>query len=249
MEFNKKLNMVIDVDEVLTCISPVWIGLLSKDYDYYNKYMMLPENYDINRDFNKVLLRNNFYLEVAYGKPCLKDGSLSKDEIDNFMKNYFALYDHDTFYTKLCRPTKMFHALKGLIGSCYVNKAHIVSRCFEHNRKGKTEFIEKFLGKELMKNVELHYLSTGEQKSDYIKELGNIDVIYDDELKNVIDIMKNVPMNERGTDIYNPLYGYNLPNPELFELSESSGYNIQYYEAIKGFNASTYKNFVEFEGM
>lgn len=247
MEFNKNLNVVLDIDEVLTYISPPWMALMSQNYDYFSKYMDIPQKFNMEHDSIKVLLRTEFYLEKSFGKPCLTDGSLSQTEIDEFKKNYMSLYDNDSFYTKLCKPTKMFMVIKELMLTKYFNKVYFVSRCTGNNTTGKMDFIESTLGKEAMKLAEFHLLGINEKKSDYIKSLPLVDVIYDDELKNVIDIMENVPMSDRGIDIKIPLHGYNIPREEIFELAEKTGYGIQYYESIKGFNASTYMNFIKVE--
>ena len=248
MEFNKKINIVFDVDEILTCISPVWVSIMFKNRDYFGKYLNLPENFDLVRDFDEILKRKYFYLELSYGKNCLTDGSISEKELLDFKKNYFSIIDNDDFYTKLCKPTKLFRAMKQLMMSNWISNAYIVSRCLPHNKQGKLDFLEMNLGKDLFSKVKIHLLDLDEKKSDYVKSLEKVDVIFDDEISNVIDIMRNAPMKDNGTDIYIPLYGYNLPNTEVFDLTESSGYRIQYYEAIKGLNASTYTKVLGIDG-
>lgn len=240
MEMNKKLNVVLDVDEVLTNISPIWVALMCKEYDYFSKYLNIPRNFHFDKDYYKVMLRPYFLLEKSYGNDYLN--SLPKDEFDKFVTKQLDVINCDSFYTKLCEPTKLFKSIKTLMESTYFNKVYFVTRCLSDNKKGKVEFLERFLGKDNIRKSELHLLDLHEKKSDYINSLTNVDVIYDDELTNVIDIMKNCPMNmERGTDIMIPLHGYNIPYDEIFDLSDESGYKITYYEAIPGFNASTYE--------
>lgn len=244
MEFNKKINMVLDVDEVLTCISPLWVNIMCKEHAYFSKYLNIPSKFNYKTDFYKVLLRAYFYLEISYGKKDVID-NLSEDEFNEFKDVYFSIIDNDDFY-KMCRPTKFAKAIIALMNSNYINKLYIVSRCLKHNKTGKLNMLTDMFGKENISKIDIHLLDLHESKSDYINNLDNIDVIVDDELSNVKDIMTNCKVNpERGTDIYIPLYGYNVPDEEIFKLQDETDFRITYYEEIPGFNSSTYSRYFE----
>lgn len=248
MEFNKKINIVADCDEVLTYISPWWIYLISKtDYEYFSQFLYIPKNFNIRgNDVKKTLLRPKFKLEESYGNETFFN--LSENEKKEFYDKYYDIINRDEFYTKLCRPTQMAYTLRDLAGTNYVEKIYIVSRCLSNNKNGKKELLEKIFGKDLIKSnkIEFHLLDLHEKKSDYINSIGKpINAFFDDELSNVEDVILNC---KGEMDIYVPMLGYNRPDSKyvdinkIYELALENDKTVGYYQVIKGLQQEVYKN-------
>lgn len=223
---NEKQNLIIvaDCDEVLTNISPLWSHLIHKHGDYFGKYFDLVENFDYKKDYSKVLMRDEFYLNNYFRKKGLE---LSEEEEKELFKRFFSLYDNEHFY-KFCKPTRMCHALVGLCNTNYINKLYIVSRTTDNTEKNKRLFLENTF-KGLKNKVEFIPVPMNGKKSDVINGIGRVDVFMDDELKNVYDVIENV---KGEMDIYIPKLGYNKPTEKLKELSEKNNKNILYYDLV-----------------
>lgn len=222
MEFNKKINLAVDCDEVLTYIAPWWVAIMCKNYDYFGKYLNLDKEFEITRDFGKVLARNNFKLDIEYRK----DGVTLDEE---FYKVFYDIINNDEFYS-LMTPTRMAKTIKEISETSYINSLHIVTRSPKNNHNGKIKFLEEFFGKEVMAKTTIHILKLTEKKSDCINKIGNINAVYDDELNNVYDIMRNT--NKKEMDIYIPKLGYNYPKENMFDIAVEHNKAVKYYDVV-----------------
>lgn len=229
MEFSKKIRIVADCDEVLTYISPIWYKFMVDNYNYYGKYFNLDKDFDLDRDFGKILARKCFYLEREYAK--VKSGEGNKaQEIGipkQILEDYMELINFEDFYPKYCKPSIMAKSLKNLCESSYVTEFHIVSRSLTNNSKGKIKFLSNIFDT-IKDKMTIHILDLNEKKSDVINTLGHVDAIFEDELSNIRDIIENC---NPCMDLYVPKLGYNkmdeyyIYNASLREISLIN-YNI-----------------------
>jgi hypothetical protein len=229
MKFNKKINLALDCDEVLTYISPLWTYILHQNYDYFSKWFRLNPNYDKEKNYYDIILRDKFDLADYLVDPKVdRESDEYKDMIEN---RYFEIIRRPEFY-KCCKPTRMANALAELALTSYVNKIYIISRVVSDNPKtneSKKKFLESIFKDSYLKLEDIIFLQMGESKGDIIRDLNNIDVYYDDELNNVVDVMlKKDP--EKEMDIYIPQLNYNLPDESLIDLALSTTTGVRYYE-------------------
>jgi hypothetical protein len=224
---NQNITIVSDCDEVLTNISPLWSLLIHKNANYFKDYFNLIENFDYDKNYSTILLRDKFYLNEFFRK---EDLQLTESQEKELFEKFFSLYDNDKFY-KFCKPTKMCYSLRELAITNYVNKLYIVSRTTDGTEKGKKEFIEKTF-KGLSSKVEFVPVPMNGKKSDILNDINNVNVFLDDELKNVHDIMDNCP-NINNMDIYIPKLGYNKPTKELILKDDKDmSKNVIYYNIV-----------------
>lgn len=242
MEFYKTINIAVDCDELLTYISPWWIYLLSEsNYEYFSKYLYIPRKFYLKgNDVKKTLLRPYFRLEDSYGTDYFKSLDKNSNEYECFLNRFYEVYDRNSFYTKLCKPTKMAYTIKSLLNTDYVKKVDIVSKSFKHNKDGKRKFLTDFFGDEFIKNkkLEIHILDNHEKKSDCINSFNyDINAFFDDELNNIRDVITNC---KNQMDIYIPMLGYNRPDRDetdiigLSDLALENNKNVEYYQVIDG---------------
>jgi phosphoglycolate phosphatase-like HAD superfamily hydrolase len=221
--FNEKINIVVDCDEVLTDISPLWVQKIIENRDYFDKYFDLPETFDYNTEegYKFVLSRPTFHLN----KWLLKEGiNLTTDQEAELFKKFFDLYDNADFYSE-CSPTRMAEGIYKLSLQKYVDKIYIVTRTSEGTRESKETFLRNFLSSP---KFEIVFVGKEEKKSDYIKKLDNVKIIVDDELSNIHDIMDNCD-NLNEVDFYIPYTGYNEPDADLFDKADEKKFKLLYY--------------------
>lgn len=233
MEFNKKINLALDCDEVLTYISPLWVYFLHQDYERFSKWFKLSPVYDIKKNFNDILYRDEFALQKF----------LKRDDVDENDKEFQRVLNEEFFeiikipkFYQLCKPTKMAKALADISITPYINKVYIISRVVSDDYKvneAKKKFLESIFKDSINKLEDIIFLQMGESKGDIIHDLNCIDVYYDDELSNVIDVM-NKKDKEKGMDIYIPRLNYNQPSEDLIDLGLNTSTCIKYYDAVDG---------------
>jgi predicted AlkP superfamily phosphohydrolase/phosphomutase len=227
MRFNETANIVVDCDEVLTNISPLWVQKIHDNREKFEKYFNLFNSFDHKNeeDYEKVLSRSEFYLN----KWLMKEGLiLTKEEEKKLFKEFFDLYDNDDFYME-CEPTKMCEGIYKLSLQSFVDKIFVVTRTTEGNKKSKERFINAYLNSP---KVEIIYVGSNEKKSDYIKKLSNVKMVVEDELKNIHDIIDNCK-NLEYCDIYVPYTGYNQPDADLFEKADENKFKLLYYPIFR----------------
>lgn len=229
MELKRNITMVVDCDEVLTNISPLWTELIHRNGEYFSKYFDLMPNFNFNNREHtlKVLMRDEFYLNKCFRKESLCE--LSKEEEEELFKKFFALYDNEKFYEHVI-PTRMGKVLSELCETSYINKLYVISKTTKNTLTGKTKFLDKLFEKSNGR-YEFIPVELKESKSSAINRLGKIDVFMDDELNNVRDIMTNCS-KEMEMDIYIPKLGYNFPTEDLNQLCNENNKRIIYYNAL-----------------
>jgi hypothetical protein len=221
--FNQKYNIVVDCDEVLTDITPLWVHKIMENREFFDKYFDLPEAFDYKSEEGHkfVLTRPTFHLNKWLLK---KDLNLTKDQEDELFKKFYELYDNEDFYTD-CEPTKMAEGIYKLSLQKYVEKIFVVTRTSNGTKESKERFIRSFLPSP---KVEIVFVGMGEKKSDYISKLPNVKMIVDDELSNVNDIIDNCTHLSE-IDFYIPYTGYNEPDADLFDKADARKFKLLYY--------------------
>lgn len=222
---NKKIRIVADCDEVLTFIAPVWWAMLCKNKEYFGEFLNIDNDFNLKRDFCKILARPEFLLDKCFLKEEYKETGIPEEVREDFYNKYYSFIDYDDFYLQFCRPSLMAKGLNQLVETSYVNELHIVTRCLPHNHKGKTAFLKLLFG-DNMKKTEIHILDLKEKKSDVINKLGKVDAVFEDELSNVNDIIEHCNPQ---MDIHIPSLGYNRPTKELYDFATRYEKNIEYY--------------------
>jgi phosphoglycolate phosphatase-like HAD superfamily hydrolase len=221
--FNEQVNIVVDCDEVLTDISPLWVKKIFDNREYFDEYFNLPETFDHNTEegYKFVLSRPTFHLN----KWLLKEGlNLTTDQEAELFKKFYELYDNDDFYSE-CSPTRMAEGIYKLSLQRYINKIYIVTRTTEGTKDSKEKFLRTFFASP---KFEIIYVPMGEKKSKYISQLENVKIIVDDELSNIHDIIDNCP-NLEEVDFYVPYTGYNEPDADLFDKADEKKFKLLYY--------------------
>jgi phosphoglycolate phosphatase-like HAD superfamily hydrolase len=224
---NDKYTIVTDCDEILTDISPLWVQKIYDNREYFDKYFdLLPEfDYKTEEGYKYVLTRPEFHINKWLLK---EDLNLSESESKELFKRFYDLYDNDDFYTE-CTPTRMAEGIYKLSLQRYVDKIYIVTRTSEGTKEGKERFLKNFFKSS---KFEFIFVGQGEKKSDYIKNLGKIHMIAEDELSNIHDILDNC-QNIDETDIYIPYTGYNDPTADLFDKADEKKAKLQYYPILR----------------
>lgn len=225
MNFNfkqKECIIVSDFDDVLTYIAPKWFKKIMENKEYFKKFLNLPENFSPNQA-NNILYRNEFYLD----RFLLKKLPFDEKELEECFKKLNDIYIEDpNFYDDLL-PSAIARSLSITLGQSMVKKLYIVTRSVESNFDSKQALIQRMFASNMNK-VEVVFIDKNEKKSDFIKTLSRVDLLIDDELKNIYDILENCE-NVRNADIYIPSMGYNKPTKKLRELVESTQNTLTYY--------------------
>lgn len=233
MRNSESYNIVVDCDEVLTDISPIWVKKIYENREKFEKYFDLRDDVDASsidpfseswREY--VLGRDKFYINDWLRK---KDLVLSEEEEKHLFKMFYDLYDNDAFYSE-CLPTKFCEGIYKLSLQSYVKKIYVVTRTSENTYTGKERFIKSFLPTD---KLEIVFVKMGENKSGYINKIDNVSMIADDEVKNIEDIIDNCSDKHRKVDFYVPHTGYNNPTAELFEKADKSEYKLKYFPILK----------------
>lgn len=222
----EKVNLVLDCDEILCCISPKWVFSLYNDYNFFKKYLNIPEKLELTREnFNRILMRPYFFLDSWLFK---HDKKFTKEEVKEFKTRFIEIYDSKNFYDDL-EPTPFANAISYLALQHYIKNIYIVTRTTPNNKDSKERFLSKLFGTTLDK-VQIFYLEKDEKKSDVIKNLNNISIVADDELENLEDIAMNCN-NIKGANFYVPKYGYNRnPSENLLEACKNKKVIFNYFE-------------------
>lgn len=220
--------MIADMDEILVNISPKWVGLMYKEKDYFSKYFNLDDDYIAARDYLRVLYRPVFYLDGWLTK---KDVDKNTEEYHQAINHFMDIYDNDTFYDDL-GETILADSLRTALSSNRLNKLYIVSRCTPNNIDSKKRFISRIYEGQLNK-ISFWNVDSNDQKSDVIKNFNDLDkvaALYEDENKNIADILTNTPLNT--IKVYSPDFGYNHPNQKLKDIISENDSTLTRYEYV-----------------
>lgn len=232
---NKKYNeeemntghIVADCDEVLVNISPKIVQLMHEDYDYYNKYFRLSKDFDLNKHESTVLSRPSFQLDQWLVRPDVYD-NYSEDEVNEArLRLMNELIHSPTLYDDL-EPTNLGRGLSLTAATPLLKKLSIVTRTSDRNLESKEKFL-KTLFQGNMDKVDIYYIEGNDKKSDVLSTLGYITKYYEDEIKNIEDVVTNCD-NFSDTSIDIPSFGYNQDiSNELINKCRNKNINMNYY--------------------
>ena len=223
MDLIQDANLIVDCDEILVNISPLWVKKLYAlkaelneyiDLDQFDKFI---DNFDELNEY--VIRRPVFYLTDWLKRKEIKE--LPKDIVDKIMGVYTE--DKDFYYD--LPLNKMAVSLNKFSRHPSVKKVYVVTRCSSTiNFKGKEELIKTLFP---MTKLEIITLKIGEKKSDFIK---HIDIkngfIFEDELSNIMDYLNSGVCH---CNFYIPKLGYNYPTKDLMALASEKEICISYY--------------------
>lgn len=220
----REIDLVLDCDEVLVFISPIWCKLIHNNRELFEDYLDLQDEFNLSTHSFSTMMRKEYYLLDHYLK---KDINLTDDEKMIVLNNMMNIYDNPNFYDDI--PASSFGtAISKYTPTKNIRKIYVVTKSTEKNRSSKERFLKKLFQNSIEK-LEIIHLGLNEKKSDIIKKLGNnIGVVAEDELGNIKDIIKNCD-NLKNVDFYIPSYGYNQPDEELIGLLEGKDIEILYY--------------------
>ena len=216
---NINKNVVLDCDEVLVNISIPWIETIISDNNF-NKYINLKE-------YSKkdIYLRDEFYIEKFFTYKNKEDIEICKDK-------FYKIYSESRFYDNL-KPTRYGTVMSKAAMQSFVENIYVITRHIgsNDNLDSKKLFLNK-LFKNSIDKLNIIEIGKNEKKSDIIKDINNIAIYAEDELNNILDVIKNCKKNLDGTIINIPIYGYNKPNKELIDYSndENNNFLINYYD-------------------
>lgn len=219
----KESNLIVDVDEILCNISPLWVKKIIENKKDFLDYFDLSKIEKLSFDdlYSVVMKRKNFYLNVWLKK---NDADVSESRLDEIQQDFFNLYDNDIFYT-LMKPTEMGKSIAKVTYTNMVKKVYVVSRSSSKTRDTKRKFIEDLIPKS---KLEIRFVDNDEKKSDYIKDIEiNEGIVFEDEIKNINDYLDNT--DKRKYNIYIPSLGYNQPTDELREKCKQKEVELIYY--------------------
>lgn len=229
-----KNEIITDMDEILVNIAPKWVYELSKDREFFDKFLNFPfDEFKGEDELNKVLYRPTFYLNEWL----LKDvEEMSRDGVtaemyEEFMERFFASYDTKDFYDNLS-PTRVGIGMREALKARILDKLHIVTRVTGDNRDSKINFIQDLFEGQMSK-VKIYLVEADENKSDAVANIDNLDKIaslWDDENKNVIDILENTKL--RQVEVMSPKFLYNQPTDDLIRAVENSDSTFTRYPYI-----------------
>lgn len=228
---DNKSHLVFDCDEVLVRISPKWVHLMhTKDhFDYFKQFFRLSENFNLGKDYDKILMRPEFYLD----KWLMRKDVLDNHTIDAFneaRRELLKLYSGN-YYNDL-PPTNIAKSLSIVARNTLVDKISIVSRTSKDDlsiNDSKIAFL-KNLFNGINHKVDIYLVEGKDKKSDVIKQLGgDVGFIYEDETSNIKDMLDSCP-NLSDMCIMVPTYGYNSDLDQSYvNLAKEKNIEIKYY--------------------
>lgn len=225
-DFKEKPSIIVsDFDDVLCYMTPKWFDKIMQNREIFENHLNLPKKYNKVMS-NNILLRDEFYFDGFLFK---KDVKFSDEEIIDIKNKMYELYVNDrNFYDDLL-PSAMGRSLSLALGQSMVEKLYVVTRSSPNHHQTKETFIHRLFANNMDK-VEIVYIDIdrNEKKSDFIKNLPRVDMLLEDELKNIYDILENCN-NVKNMDIYIPSCGYNKPTSKLRELVDKNQNTLTYY--------------------
>jgi hypothetical protein len=200
----------------------------SNNFEYFNEYLRLSEDFDITKHEISVLSRPDFYLDRWLIRKEVFDNH-TEEEVANMQSKMMDLYNLDEYYYDDLQPTSLAKGIAFTLKQPILKKVTVVSRVTSRNTESKERFIKRLFSGSMNK-VDIYYVEKGEKKSDVISNLGmNINAIYEDEVSNINDIIKNCNNFTNG-QILIPSYGYNQEIPdETRLLADSKGIEIKHF--------------------
>jgi len=222
----KPVDVVLDCDEVLAFITPLWVKLIHDREEVFGRYFKLfKEGFSFDNHSLKVVMRDRYYLNEWLIRDDIVLDNYTRDIL---VKELMDVYDRPDFYEYIA-PSRFGLGFAQMATQSFINKIYIITKSTANNRESKNRFLETLFSN-TMDKIQIIHLELNQKKSDVVKTLGdNIKIIAEDELGNIEDYIENCP-NLGKCDLYIPSFGYNQPTKELVQKAEDKGINLMYYD-------------------
>lgn len=210
-------SMVVDMDDVLVYTVNLWFKYIMDNYKIFKPYLnedMIPENYNYDTHFNYPLSRP-CYLFTDW---LLKKDLSPEDELVGRRFIMEAYHEQVNYFYKSVTPTPLVESLITMFRykKFKFDKIYVVTRTFDNFEQTKTDCIKRLFAP-ILKNVEIRFTDIGESKSDVIKDIENVSMIFDDELSNIYDYLDHSGKNIDNSIMMIPMTGYNTPFDREYE--------------------------------
>jgi len=224
----KKGVAVVDMDDVLTYTTDLWFKYIYDKKEILEKYI----------DFNKIPSAYSYEIDPHFPlrRPCynfaewlLKKDLSPEDELIGRRFIMEAYLEQPDFYKDVKINEKIVETLTGLIKfkRMEVTGICVVTKTFSEFEEAKSDCIKKMFSTVIDK-TSIRFVEILEKKSDAIKDIDCVAVIYEDELSNVYDYILN-SSNAENSIIMIPLTGYNCNFDKRYEkLAKSKGIYLKY---------------------
>lgn len=223
---NMKRTVIVDCDEVLVETSPRAVQLLHEDYDFFNQFFRLIDNFDLQKVTPLINSRPVYHLNEWLLRKEVQDPELWEAYQNECMPKFLENFARPDFYEPL-GLTYLGHSLIRLLQSGTITRVIIISKVTVYNKEGiqgKERFLKTmFAG--FMDRVDIYYLPSDSnyQKSDVINALpphvlADVAFFADDHISNIQDVLENTKLTDYQLVV--PSYGYNtdistLTQPKL----------------------------------
>lgn len=222
-------SMIVDMDDILVYTTNLWFKSIMNKYNIFEPYInkaQIPKDYTYEKYFNYPLSR----LKYTFSDWLLKKDLSIEDQLIARRFIMEAYLEIDNFYDKV-QPTNLAAGLISMFNYKDFNfdKIYIVTRTFDEFTKSKTECIKRLFSP-IIKDVSIIFVDPSERKSDAIKNIKNVSIIFDDELSNMYDYLDNCNDNIKNSIMMLPMCGYNMPfDKEYLKKAEEKNIIIRYY--------------------
>lgn len=214
----KPKTVVVDMDETLCNVAPVFVKILEANKEIFAPYFKLDEPYT-ERD---VCLREEYYLE----KWLIRE-EVGLENVPEFLMGIFNdIWSRPDFYT-YCKPTQYALSLKNLVNNDNICKNLIIVTTVlsDEQIKAKVDFLYDLYGDN--EKVIFIPVPVGKSKSEAImEEKIEWDSFADDKLENIFDMVCYA--KGFGKEILIPKMGYNQPNKEFRKLAKNFKLQVFY---------------------
>jgi hypothetical protein len=211
----KNVLFITDMDEVLTCIGPVWYSGILEKREIFEPY------FDLNKikNPNDILKRDIYYMDKYLRKEGVTE--IPYEVLDV----YYDIYKDTNFYSK-CELTNFGKSLVLLSKQSFCEGIVVVSHCIPGTEDSKKRWLaEKF---ERSSKVTVEFIPSNIPKSEVIKDYPEYSCYAEDR----IDIIKEVIINTKleGKEFYIPKLGYNKITDDLVTIAGLASCEIKTFE-------------------
>jgi len=223
-------SMVVDMDDILVYTTNLWFKYIMDNYEIFKPYLnedVIPENYDYSTHFNYPLTRPCY----MFTDWLLKEGLSVEDQLVGRRFIMEAYHEQVNYFYRTVISTPLVDSLISMFKYKNFNfdKIYIVTRTFDNFEKEKIECIKRLFAP-IIKDVEIRFTDIGEKKSDVIKDIENVSIIFDDELSNIYDYLDNSGDNINNCVMMMPITGYNTPFDKEYEnKAKDRNITLRYY--------------------
>ena len=222
-------SMIIDMDDVLVYTVNLWFKYIMDRYELFKSYLnedVIPDNYDYITHFNYPLSRPT-YLFTDW---LLKKDLSMEDQLIGRRFIMEAYHEHINDFYKNVTATPLVDSIISMFKykDFKFDKIYIVTRTLDNFEKEKTECIRRLFSP-IINKVEIIFTEIGEKKSEAIKDIEKVSIIFDDELSNIYDYIDNCN-NIDNCIMMIPTTGYNVPFDNAYnEKIKKHNITVRYY--------------------